>query len=200
VAHIADALLVLVLRQRRPDLQLLTWELAQPEISGLLQALGLDKDGGQLLPVELRPGGSLPALLQARQHLLQGGAVALAPEGQPTWDGRLQHPLQPGAAWLALQSGSPVVPVVSIGGYDIQPLWQTERIRLTGRMQIRSGQPFYLSEQPLLSVPADQLAQGSQSIWQAMAGLLPATLVAPVASAEQPAPAGHESTPDHAVT
>ena len=57
--------------------------------------------------------------MQARGVLQQGGAIMITAEGEWTWDGRLQDPLAPGASWLALRTGAPVVPVVSAGGYDV---------------------------------------------------------------------------------
>jgi len=173
VSLVADALVYLVLHQRRPDLHLLTWRLVQDEVAGIFGVLGLHEKAPHLLSVYKRAGLSVTELLRARQVLLDGGAVALAPEGEPTWDGRLQHPLAPGAAWMALRTACPVVPVVSIGGYDIQPLWQTEKIRLTGRIKIRVGQPFCLCEAPLDNVEQGVLDQASQRIWDALAALLP---------------------------
>jgi 1-acyl-sn-glycerol-3-phosphate acyltransferase len=173
VAHITDALVYLVLRQRRPDVHLLTWRLVQDEIAGLMAAAALDENGPQLLFAHKRQGLSVADLLRARQVLLNGGAVALAPEGEPTWDGRLQRPLAPGAAWMALRTACPVTPIVSIGGYDIQPVWQPETIRLTGRVTIRVGQPFTLCDAPLDSVEQAALDEASQRIWDALAALLP---------------------------
>ena len=173
VSNIADALVYLVLRMQRPDLYLFTWRLVQDEISGLIEAAGLNTAGPQLLFTHKRKGLSVAELLRARQILLQGGAVALAPEGEPTWDGRLQYPLAPGAAWMALRTACPVIPVVSIGGYDIQPLWQTEKIRLTGRILIRIGQPFNLCEEPLESVSPEEIDLASNQIWRALADILP---------------------------
>jgi 1-acyl-sn-glycerol-3-phosphate acyltransferase len=115
-------------------------------------------------------GLSAAALLQARQVLLEGGAIALAAEGELTWDGRLQHPLAPGTAWLALRTAAWVVPVISCGGYDLQPRWRMEKIRLTGRVTIRAGSPFKLTDTPLTAVNEDALAEASQRIWDAMHG------------------------------
>jgi len=98
---------------------------------------------------------------------------ALAAEGELTWDGRLQHPLMPGTAWLALRCGAPVVPVVSIGGYDLQPRWDMERLRLTGRLIIRAGPPLTLGDAPMARIPDAALADANQRVWEAMAALLP---------------------------
>jgi 1-acyl-sn-glycerol-3-phosphate acyltransferase len=127
--------------------------------------------GAQQLFVNKRQGLSAEGLLRARQVLLGGGAVALAPEGEITWDGRLQYPLARGAAWLALHTAAPVVPVISRGGYDIQPLWQIEKIRLTGRMSVRIGQPIKLSPEPQPVVSDEALQIAKQRLWQAMSDL-----------------------------
>lgn len=173
VSNIADALVVLVLRQRRPDLHLFTWRLVGGEVAGLLEAIGLGGSDPQLLFAYHRQGGSTAELLRARQVLLQGGAVALSPEGEPTWDGRFQQPLAPGAAWMALRMACPVAPVVSIGGYDVQPLWQLETIRLTGRITIRAGQPVSLCAAPPEVITPQALDAASQQIAEALLALLP---------------------------
>jgi 1-acyl-sn-glycerol-3-phosphate acyltransferase len=104
--------------------------------------------------------------------LLDGGCVAIAPEGETTWDGRLQSPLAPGAAWLALHTAVPIIPIISRGGYDVQPLWQREKIHLTGRIRVRIGQPLVLCEQPLERVHEVQLQSASQRLWQVLADLI----------------------------
>ncbi len=98
----------------------------------------------------------------------------MAAEGEITWDGQLQHPLAPGTAWLALRTGAPVVPIVSIGGYDVQPRWWLDKPRLSGRISIPVGQPYHLSKAPLSRVTADALAAANQCVWEAMHGLIQA--------------------------
>lgn len=172
VSNIADALVYLALRTRRPDVHLFTWRLVGNEIAGLLDAFWQPENTPQLLFAYRRQGLSVTELLRARQVLLQGGAVALAPEGEITWDGRLQQPLAPGAAWMALRTACPIVPVVSLGGYDVQPLWQMEKIRLTGRITIRAGQPLQVCETPLEAVSQPALKAASEQLAQAMLALL----------------------------
>lgn len=172
VSNIADALVYLVIRTHRPDVHLFTWRLVGSEIAGLLEAFWPSGNPAQLLFAHKRPAASLGELLHARQVLLSAGALALAPEGELTWDGRLQYPLAPGTAWLALHTAVPLVPVVSVGGYDIQPVWQMEKVRLTGRIKIRVGQPFQLCDHPLAQVTDELLQAGTQRIWDELAGLL----------------------------
>ena len=117
-------------------------------------------------------GLSAGELLRALRLLQQGAAISIAAEGEFTWDGRLQHLLAPGTAWLALRSGAPVVPVVSSGGYDMRPRWQLDRMRLTGRIAIRVGQPLYLCQAPIQRLDDEVLAAANEHLWQAMAALL----------------------------
>src|SRR3546814_1241873 len=67
------------------------------------------------IPVERGAGqAALDALDQQRRILEEGGAVALYPEGTRSLDGRL-YKGRTGVAFLALQTGAPVVPVGLIG-------------------------------------------------------------------------------------
>jgi 1-acyl-sn-glycerol-3-phosphate acyltransferase len=172
VSDYADGLVYLVIHRRRPDVYLFTWSLARENFSGLLEALGLPGSGERLLTTDMRRSLSVNELLRARQVLLDGGCVAIAPEGETTWDGRLQSPLAPGAAWLALHTAVPIIPIISRGGYDVQPLWQREKIRLTGKIRIRAGRPLVLCEQPLERVGDAQLQAASQRLWQVLTELL----------------------------
>lgn len=171
VSPVGDGLVYLLIQSCRPQVHLFDWYLLKDEISGLFGALGMAEFGAKQLFVNKRQGLSAEGLLRARQVLLGGGAVALAPEGEITWDGRLQYPLARGAAWLALHTAAPVVPVISRGGYDIQPLWQIEKIRLTGRMSVRIGQPIKLSPEPQPVVSDEALQIAKQRLWQAMSDL-----------------------------
>ncbi len=84
------------------------------------------------------------AALRSALHEIQSGRPAIiAPEGGLQWDGRLR-PLLPGAAVLAARSGTPVVVAVLRGGYSIWPRWAAFP-KLTGRLELRIGQPFRFS-------------------------------------------------------
>ncbi len=165
---VADGLAYLVVQRNRPQVFLFDMYLVKDQIAGLFGALGLDGFDLRQLFASQRQGLSAAGLLGARQELLRGGAVAIFPEGELTWDGRLQSPLRRGAAWLALNTAAPVLPVVSRGGYDIQPLWDIEKIRLTGRMSIRFGQPVHLTEGPLSNISTETLQSASARLWQTM--------------------------------
>ncbi|MFT4030696.1 MAG: lysophospholipid acyltransferase family protein, partial [Protaetiibacter sp.] len=64
---------------------------------------------------------ALEALDQQRQLLEEGNAIALYPEGTRSLDGRL-YKGRTGVAFLALQTGAPVVPVGLIGTDKVMPV------------------------------------------------------------------------------
>lgn len=95
--------------------------------------LALDELWGQnlLLDGTLAAFGAIPlprekrvpwrALRTAVRHLRAGGAAGVFPEGRRTaeWG---ESPFRPGAAWLALRTGAPVVPVALWGTQNVMPL------------------------------------------------------------------------------
>jgi 1-acyl-sn-glycerol-3-phosphate acyltransferase len=176
VAQPVDLMVNVLIRSHRPDVYLFGLHGFQGE-NPLAQFLGLmgGQDAeAQVLRAYKARGLSAGELLRALRLLQAGAALSIAAEGEFTWDGRLQHPLAPGAAWLALRSGAPIVPVVSSGGYDIQPRWWLNRIRLTGKVAIRVGPPLVLSETPCHRLDDGLLAAANQRLWAAMAALLSA--------------------------
>jgi 1-acyl-sn-glycerol-3-phosphate acyltransferase len=173
VSMIADSFVQLVIRKRRPDVYLFgVQELrGNNPVAQAFESLGDEDALGRLLMAYKARGLSAAELLRARNLLSEGAGIALAAEGEMTWDGRLQHPLAPGTAWLALRSAVPVVPVISTGGYDIQPRWQAQKIRLTGRIAIRVGEPIQVCAAPIKRLKMDELNQASDKIWSAMSRL-----------------------------
>ncbi len=170
VSQPADLLVNALIRRHRPAVYLFGWQGWQGEnpLAQFLRGVGESAPERRLLYAYKAQGLSAGELLRARSLLLQGGAIALAAEGEITWDGRLQAPLAPGAAWLALRTAALIVPVISRGGYDVQPRWQMERIRLSGRMVIRVGRPFRLCETPLDRLEKDVLEAANHQLWEAM--------------------------------
>ncbi len=83
---------------------------------------------------------STPIFRMVHKALQNGRPVGAAPEGEMEWDGRLL-PFKPGLAWLALHSQVPLMACVLRGGYSIWPRWATFP-KLTGRLQLRIGEPF----------------------------------------------------------
>src|SRR6478609_3931899 len=86
---------------------------------------------------------ALDALDVQRQLLDEGLAVALYPEGTRSTDGRL-YKGRTGVAFLALQTGAPVVPVGLIGTDKVMPVG-AKMPTLKERITVRFGEPLDLS-------------------------------------------------------
>jgi 1-acyl-sn-glycerol-3-phosphate acyltransferase len=110
------------------------------------------------VPVQRGAGqAALDALDQQRVLLEQGSAVALYPEGTRSLDGRL-YKGRTGVAFLALQTGAPVVPVGLVGTDKVMPVG-AKLPSLTQRVTVRFGHPLDLSHHgPASSGKARRLA------------------------------------------
>jgi len=96
------------------------------------------------IPVHRGAGqAALDALDQQRQLLDDGRAVALYPEGTRSLDGRL-YKGRTGVAFLALQTGAPVVPVGLVGTDKVMPVGATMP-SLKHRVTVKFGEPLDLS-------------------------------------------------------
>ncbi|MFH8250899.1 lysophospholipid acyltransferase family protein [Microbacterium sp. B2969] len=96
------------------------------------------------IPVKRGAGqAALDALDQQRQLLDEGRAVALYPEGTRSLDGRL-YKGRTGVAFLALQTGAPVVPVGLIGTDRVMPVG-AKMPSLKEKVTVRFGEPLDLS-------------------------------------------------------
>lgn len=96
------------------------------------------------IPVKRGAGqAALDALDQQRLLLEQGSAVALYPEGTRSLDGRL-YKGRTGVAFLALQTGAPVVPVGLIGTDKVMPVG-AKRPSLRQRVTVKFGEPLDLA-------------------------------------------------------
>jgi 1-acyl-sn-glycerol-3-phosphate acyltransferase len=96
------------------------------------------------IPVNRGAGqAALDALDQQRVLLEHGSAVALYPEGTRSLDGRL-YKGRTGVAFLALQTGAPVVPVGLVGTDKVMPVG-AKRPSLSHRVTVKFGQPLDLS-------------------------------------------------------
>jgi len=109
-------------------------------------------------PVERGAGqAALDALDQQKRMLEAGKAIALYPEGTRSLDGRL-YKGRTGVAFLALQTGAPVVPVGLIGTNEAMPVG-AKFPRLRPRITIRFGEPLDLTPHgPASSGKARRLA------------------------------------------
>lgn len=110
------------------------------------------------IPVRRGAGqAALDALDQQRRLLEEGLAVALYPEGTRSTDGRL-YKGRTGVAFLALQTGSPVVPVGLIGTDKAMPKG-AKLPSMTERITVRFGEPIDVSVHgPATSGKARRLA------------------------------------------
>jgi 1-acyl-sn-glycerol-3-phosphate acyltransferase len=110
------------------------------------------------IPVRRGAGqAALDALDLQRQLLDEGLAVALYPEGTRSTDGRL-YKGRTGVAFLALQTGAPVVPVGLIGTDKVMPVG-AKMPTLNERITVKFGAPLNLAPHgPASSGKARRLA------------------------------------------
>ena len=107
------------------------------------------------------------AIRAALEVLGEGRILALAPEGRQSLAGKLEEGTE-GAAFLAMKSGAPIVPVAMTGtenDYIYNRKW-FQRVRVT----LTIGQPFHLSPNADRQV---MLREGTDQIMAALARLLP---------------------------
>jgi 1-acyl-sn-glycerol-3-phosphate acyltransferase len=108
------------------------------------------------------------ALRAALDALEQGRMVTLAPEGRQSVTGGLEEGTE-GAAFLALKSGAPIVPV-ALTGTEIDHVdahlkrWRRTPVSLT------VGKPFFIREQEDRQA---MMRDGTRQIMESLAGLLP---------------------------
>jgi 1-acyl-sn-glycerol-3-phosphate acyltransferase len=110
------------------------------------------------------------ALRAALDALAQGRVVALAPEGRQSVTGGLEEGNE-GAAFLAMKSGAPIVPIAMTGTeneniYGHLKRWTRAQVTLT------VGKPFVLREQ---ADHQKMLRDGTYQIMESLADLLPAS-------------------------
>ena len=108
------------------------------------------------------------ALRAALEGLAQGRMIGLSPEGRQSVSGGLEEGNE-GAAFLALKSGAPIVPIAMTGtenAYVYGQLKQGRRAKVT----LEVGEPFYLKEQTNRQA---MLREGTQQIMESLARMLP---------------------------
>ncbi|WP_309101931.1 lysophospholipid acyltransferase family protein [Microbacterium sp.] len=110
------------------------------------------------IPVQRGAGQAALDALDLQRRLLEDGlAVALYPEGTRSTDGRL-YKGRTGVAFLALQTGAPVVPVGLIGTDKVMPVG-AKTPSMKERVTVRFGDPLDLSAHgPATSGRARRLA------------------------------------------
>jgi 1-acyl-sn-glycerol-3-phosphate acyltransferase len=110
------------------------------------------------------------ALRAALDGLAEGRMIALAPEGRQSLIGGLEEG-NAGAAFLALKSGAPIVPVGMTGTENSHIYGHLKRLR-RAPVTLKVGMPFSLPQ----AGPADRqkgLQEGTRLIMQSIAKLLP---------------------------
>jgi 1-acyl-sn-glycerol-3-phosphate acyltransferase len=108
------------------------------------------------------------ALRAALDGLAEGRIVLIAPEGRESLIGGLEEGSE-GAAFLALKSGAPIVPI-AMTGTENSIIFKNLKSLKRSRVSITVGKPFFLKEQ------ADRqatLREGTQQIMETLASLLP---------------------------
>lgn len=108
------------------------------------------------------------ALRAALDGLAEGRIVCLAPEGRQSVTGGLEEGNE-GAAFLALKSGAPIVPVAMTGTENENISGNLKRFRRP-RLTLRVGKPFFLQAH---SDRQEMLRAGTQQIMESLAELLP---------------------------
>jgi 1-acyl-sn-glycerol-3-phosphate acyltransferase len=108
------------------------------------------------------------AIRAALEALAEGRVVTLAPEGRQSVIGGLEDG-NDGAAFLALKSGAPIVPVGMTGVENNNIYGHLKRLK-RAPVTLSVGKPFFLREQ------ADRQAtirEGTRQIMESLASLLP---------------------------
>ncbi|MGO1977402.1 lysophospholipid acyltransferase family protein [Brachybacterium tyrofermentans] len=94
------------------------------------------------VPVDREALASGKGALQSAQVILREGAgFGIYPEGSRSKDGML-HPGKQGAAWLALESGRPIIPV----GLKGTPELMKKKLPERGVVSVRIGRPIDFSD------------------------------------------------------
>ncbi len=105
------------------------------------------------------------------EALADGRPIALFPEGTRSRDGRMRS-FKDGAAYLAMRSGTSVLPVGIAGSHRMFP--GRSRLPHRTRVTIRIGEPFTLPHSSAGRIDREALADATRRIEAAVADLLPA--------------------------
>ncbi len=108
------------------------------------------------------------AIRAALDALSEGRMVGLAPEGRQSVIGGLEEG-NDGAAFLALKSGAPIVPVALTGTENSNVYGHLKRLR-RAPVTLSVGEPFFLQER---ADRHETIREGTQQIMESLANLLP---------------------------
>ena len=103
------------------------------------------------------------------ETLADGRPIAMFPEGTRSRDGRMRR-FKDGAAFLAIRSGAPVLPVGIAGSHRMFP--GSSRLPHSTRVTLRIGQPFTVPRQDG-RLNREALSEATRRIESAVAALLP---------------------------
>ncbi len=104
-----------------------------PLVGAVIRAFGA-------FPVDVRPGQGKAAFATAKGLLEEGEVVGLFPEGKRSHGGWMEPRLREGAAYLALETGAPLVPATIVGAFRVWPY--NRRLPRPGRIRIRFHEPI----------------------------------------------------------
>lgn len=110
--------------------------------------------------------GALQAMLAIMDH---GDLCLIYPEGTRSADGKLQTPHN-GAAFLAVKSGAPVLPMAVIGAYECWP--RHRKFPRPGPITLRIGEPVIYQLPPERQSRKEDLSSISRDIMQRIGALL----------------------------
>jgi 1-acyl-sn-glycerol-3-phosphate acyltransferase len=104
------------------------------------------------------------------EALADGRPIAVFAEGTRSRNGRMRE-FKAGAAYLALRSGAPILPVGIAGTHAMFP--GRSRLPHPTRIRIRIGEPFVLGHVPEGRLSREAIAEGTERIRAAIAALVP---------------------------
>jgi 1-acyl-sn-glycerol-3-phosphate acyltransferase len=110
------------------------------------------------------------AIRAALKGLAEGRMLTLAPEGRQSVTGALEEG-EDGAAFLAMKSGAPIVPV-ALTGLENQNIYGHLKRWKRAPVSLSMGKPFFLQE---LDDRQQMMREGTRQIMESLARLLPET-------------------------
>lgn len=108
------------------------------------------------------------AIRAALDGLAEGRMIGIAPEGRQTMIGGLEEGNE-GAAFIALKSGVPILPVAMTGTENANIWGHVKRFK-RAPVTLSVGKPFFLREQ---ADRQEVMREGTRQIMQSLADLLP---------------------------
>lgn len=109
------------------------------------------------------------AVRTALRLLEEGKGIGIYPEGERSWDARLQ-PLRRGTVRLILKAGVPVVPCGIDGSFHIRPRWGSGLQR--GTVTVRFGEPLRFPAYDVRTEREAALQDATRKIEGALQGVM----------------------------